>query len=115
MLTTSRYELEVVTRAVSFECVRRTGVDSTAGTDDEHSFDNLLTGYVVTLSAGGERIVVRAPATRTLSRLPLWKSGSSSTGVRHNLVYTVTVEAVYADETLTSKAASCHVPIDGLP
>ena len=74
----------------------------------------LLTGYRVTAYAFDEQARVRVNSTAE-TRVTFATYAVNNAQVKHNLVYTITVEAEYDNATILSKAVSCQVPQDGLP
>ena len=79
--------------------------------------EGLLTGYRVTAFALQAEDQIIAVVDNTADTRVTFALGAANANLRltENIVYSVQVEALYAQGTITSKAAICIVPQDGLP
>ena len=76
----------------------------------------LLTGYRVVAFDLEDQVVAFVNSTAE-TRVTFTSGGSANANqrVKHNIRYSVQVEALYDKASITSKAAVCNVPQNGLP
>ena len=77
--------------------------------------EGLLTGYRVTAFALDEQVSASINSTAETRMTFSLDAANVNQRVKRGFVYTVTVEALYANATILSKVTSCQVPQAGLP
>ena len=77
--------------------------------------EGLLTGYRVTAFALDEQVSASINSTAKTRMTFSLDAANVNQRVKRGFVYTVTVEALYANATILSKVTSCQVPQAGLP
>ena len=75
----------------------------------------LLTGYRVTAFALNQQVFASVNSTAENRVTFAVEATNPDLRLKHNLVYSVQVEALYDKATVRSKAATCQVPQNGLP